>query len=115
MSKVNRIILKRMSNKILLAAMLSISLFIAGCPFPDKTYTTAEEQYAVVWILHNVDDATETNLDYSENDFAVYNYSFNFPAQQPDYFANILFWISPLHKFAGGAAAAKHIRLGVPL
>ncbi len=104
-----------MKNKIIIVALSVVLLLLTGCPNDDKTYTTAEEQYLIGWILHNVDDATETNLDYSENDFAVYNYSFNFPAQQPEYFANVLFWVPPIHKFGGGDAAASHIRLGVPL
>ena len=105
-----------MKNKLAIIILAAVLLLLTGCPFEDKTYTTAEEQYLVGWILHNVDDATETNLDYSENDFAVYNYSFNFPAQQPEYFANVLFWIKPIHKNAwGGFAGASHVRLGVPL
>tara|TARA_Y100000310_G_scaffold130175_1_gene129374 strand:- start:14755 stop:23715 length:8961 start_codon:yes stop_codon:yes gene_type:complete len=80
-----------------------------------KTYKTAEEQYDLGWLLHNVDENTPTNLDYSEEDFAVYNYSFNFPSTQPQFFYNVFNWMRPIHKNSGGGQGASLIRLSVPL
>ncbi|MBU90015.1 hypothetical protein CMO94_00620 [Candidatus Woesearchaeota archaeon] len=102
-------------KKNLIFLLLLALVFITGCPFDGKTYITAEEQYAIGWILHNVDENTPTTLDYSANDLAVYNYSFNYPSTQPKYFANILFWVPPIHKNAGGGAGASRIRLSAPL
>src|SRR3989338_7654357 len=104
-----------MNKRLKLCVLLLVLFILTGCPSNDKTYTTAEEQYAIGWILHNVDENTPTSLDYSEKDFAVYNYSYNFPSTQPVYFANVLFWIPPIHKNSGGGSAASDIRLGVPL
>src|SRR3989338_4309988 len=104
-----------MKNKLAIIALSVVLLLLTGCPFEDETYTTAEEQYLIGWILHNVDENTQTDLGYSKEDLAIYNYSFNFPAAQPQYFANVLFWVPPIHKFGGVAASALHIRLGMPI
>ncbi len=96
---------------ILLLAML----LLTGCPGEDKTYITAKEQYAVGWILHNINDNTPTKLDYGEKDFAVYNYSFGYPSGQPQYFADLIGWLPPTHKRGGVIAAATHIHLSIPL
>ncbi len=102
-------------HKLKLFGLLFAALLLAGCPYEDKTYVTGEEQYAAGWLLHNIDEKTPQNLDYSEKDLAVYNYSYNFPAQQPESFSNAIFWIPPQHIKSFGLYAAPLIRLAAPL
>ena len=64
-----------MKKRIKLLALFFLLAVLTGCPLGDKTYVTAEEQYVIGWLLHNIDEDTPTTLDYSEEDFAVYNYS----------------------------------------
>ena len=103
-------------NKLKLIGMVFVLIFLAGCPFEDETYVTAEEHYLIGWILHNTDENTPTTLDYSKEDFAVYNYSFNFPSTQASSFYNNIYWIPPKHKIRDKSPSiSTSIRFTAPL
>ena len=59
-----------MNKNIKFFGMLCILVFLTACaPEETATYATAEEHYVIGWLLHNIDEKTPTNLDYSEEDF----------------------------------------------
>ncbi|MEK6892288.1 MAG: hypothetical protein AABX25_03825, partial [Nanoarchaeota archaeon] len=99
-------------NKILILVIaLVLALLLSGCPNRnDEIYPVTEEQYLLGWALHNVNDATPTELGYSYDDLAIYNYSYNYPANASYRYDNILFWIAPFQTMAG----TSWVRLGVP-
>jgi len=90
-------------------------LLLSGCTMHDKDYSIAEEQYLMGWILHNVNDSTSTILNYSLDELAIYNYTFNYPSSKPETYSNILFWLSPVPKNGGGFGAASWTEIDVPL
>lgn len=98
-----------------IALLIIVIVSISGCVFPDKTYSLAEEEYAMGWILHNINDSTETTLDYPLDELAVYNYSFNYPSTQPQSYRSYLWWVAPVPKNGGGIAAASGNEISVPL
>jgi hypothetical protein len=102
---------RTISSKLALTFFVFLTLFITGCPSQqDNLYPIASEQYNLGWVLHNVDDSTPSYVTYSENELAVYNYSYGFPGQSPQKFDNIVFWADPMQN----GAAASHIRFGAP-
>ncbi len=60
-----------------------------------REYYIAEEQYAMGWILHNINESAQTILDYSVNELGNYTYSFNYPAQESYAFINFFLWTHP--------------------
>lgn len=103
-------------NRLKLIGVVFVLVFLTGCIVYEKDYITAEEHYLVGWILHNIDEDTPTNLDYSEEDFAVYTYSFNYPSTQPLIFDNNIFWLPPKHKIEDiNPSITTTIRLSSPL
>lgn len=113
--KRNRIFNNIWMKKILIIISLIIVVLTSGCLSGDDTYPIAEEQYAIGWILHNIDDSTETTLDYSYEELAVYEYSYNYPAYSPENYVNVFYWVPPMLKEGGGLAAAFGNELYVPL
>lgn len=90
-----------MSNRhkaLRLLCMALALLLLTGCPDEGENYVAAEEQYAMGWILHNIDENTPVNLEYSREEIALYNYSFGFPATSPLWYDNYFFWMPPKHK-----------------
>ena len=89
---------------------------ISGCANDgDEDYALAEEQYAMGWILHNINDSTSTELNYSISDVATYNYSFNYPAGNSSEFYNVLFWLAPVHINASDTVIEPLNEFFVPL
>ena len=89
---------------------------ISGCANEgDEDYALAEEQYAMGWILHNINDSTPTELNFSINDVATYNYLFNYPAGNSSVFYNVLFWLAPVHINASDTATEPFNEFFVPL
>ncbi|MCK4555189.1 MAG: hypothetical protein KAT83_01150, partial [Candidatus Aenigmarchaeota archaeon] len=89
---------------------------ISGCANEgDEEYALAEEQYAMGWILHNINDSTPTELNFSINDVATYNYLFNYPAGNSSEFYNVLFWLAPVHINASDSIAEPLNEFFVPL
>ena len=92
----------KIKNKIIVLALIAMTLFLTGCPDRnDEIYPFSEEQYLMGWILHNVNDSTPTELSYSYNDLAIYNFSFNYPANNSNVYLKEQFWVSPYQNFAG--------------
>jgi len=73
-----------------------IVIALSGCIMGDELYLTSKEQYAIGWILHDINDSTSTNLTYSLNDLAIYNYSYHYPSSMPDTYYNFFTLLSPV-------------------
>ena len=87
-----------MKYKELIAFLFLMLIFsISGCIVGDELYAVSNEQYQIGWLLHNISSSTPTNLNFSLSELAVYNYSFNYPANQPNKFCNFVFWLEPCH------------------
>ena len=114
LAKMNRI--KCLGRRtIFLTVLLSFLFLLTGCPPADETYSIAQEQYLIGWILHNVNESTNTTLDYSFDELAIYNYTFNYPAHEPQAYSNVLFWLKPIHEYGSGMAAASWNEIDVPV
>ncbi|MFH1473919.1 MAG: hypothetical protein ABIE55_03425 [Candidatus Aenigmatarchaeota archaeon] len=85
-----------MMKKIILLMLIIPVVASSGCLFGDEDYATATEQYSMGWILHNVNDSTSTDVTYSFADLAVYNYSYDYPTDQPVVFVNYFTFIAPV-------------------
>lgn len=106
-----KMIKNKLRQKMYLIALISIALLLSGCPAKnDKIYPVTEEEYLIGWVLHNIGDSTPTDIAYSENELAVYNYSFNYPAHGSSAFDNVEYWISPIQIFT----SSSFIRFGAP-
>ncbi|MBI3027626.1 hypothetical protein HYY70_05940, partial [Candidatus Woesearchaeota archaeon] len=91
--------------------LIGITILLTGCPDKnDNIYPVAEEEYLIGWRLHNIDDSTPTEIDYDYGELAIYNYSYNYPANNSRVYDNIVFWIAPFQNFA----ASSWLRLPVP-
>jgi len=94
----------------LLVSFIAV-LLLTGCPEKrDALYPVAEEEYLIGWYLHNIDDSTPTELNYSYDELATYRYSLNYPAESPAYYENIMFWVAPFQNFASSPV----MRFGAP-
>lgn len=79
-----------------------------------ETYNTIDSLYMIYWILNNITSDSNTQLSFTENELAEYNYIHNLPGGDPNrgssYFGNAYtlldFWINPLSSFA--AALWEH-------
>lgn len=102
-----------MKNKNILriVVLVLIVIFITGCPSGEQSdYATTNEEYAMGWILHNVDENTPTIIDYNEADLAKYTYYFNYPGDSPYTYANLLWWVEP----GAWGAGASWMGIAVP-
>ena len=75
-----------MNNKIkktLLAVILLSLVFLTGCT---PIEPVEDDIYAVGRIIHNVNNATNTSLTLSQNQFATYKFTKDFPGQAPVFF-----------------------------
>ncbi|MFH1850223.1 MAG: CARDB domain-containing protein, partial [archaeon] len=99
----------------LLNIMVLLLLVITGCPPADEAYSVAGEHYIAGFVLHNINDSTDTTLDYNPSELAIYNYSYDYPAFQPETYASVLFWLKPVHKYSGSMAAASWNEVDVPV
>ncbi|MEM3609946.1 MAG: hypothetical protein QW076_03505 [Candidatus Anstonellales archaeon] len=69
---------------------------LSGCILGDEDYAVATEQYSLGWMLHNINDSTSTDITYSINDLAIYNYSYDYPADKPYDFYNYFSYLTPV-------------------
>lgn len=105
-----------MKYKNLLAFFLLLLVFsLSGCIMGDNLYYTATEQYQIGWLLHNINSSTPTNLTFSLSELSVYNYSFNYPAYQPNEYINYIWWIAPCHNDSLCWATQTGNMIAVPL
>ncbi|MFH1849112.1 MAG: CARDB domain-containing protein [archaeon] len=102
-------------KRLLFALLLIGMVVISGCPPGDEAFYISEEQYLIGWIISNVSNTTNTTITYSPDDLAIYNYTYNYPAQQPQTYSSVLFWLKPIHKNGGGVGAASWQELDVPV
>ena len=93
-----------------IAFLITVLVLLSGCFDADETYSVSKEQYLMGWILHNVNDSTNTILDYSLEELAIYNYTYNYPANQPQTYSNVLFWVAPIpeEREAVGSVGAEN-------
>ncbi len=101
----------RNKKRIVIAALLGLTLLLTGCPNSDKTYTLSNEEYLLGWTLHNIDNTTPTDLTYSYNELSVYNYTYNYPTYSSRTFDKVQYWIAPFQQMA----LSSIIRVPVPL
>lgn len=88
--------------------LIVATLFLTGCSSPK---TTDEEIYAVAWVLHNVDDSTPLLYEVKTEDYGAYRFKQELPGNSPEYYASILWFISPLQ----GIAVSSHVYAAAPL
>lgn len=96
-------------------ALLLLIITISGCTSFDERYETAQEEYEMGWIVHNVSDSTDTDLTYTKDNVATYNYSYNLPGNVAEWYGQVLFWKYPVHKNESGLFAATTNEIAVPL
>ena len=84
-------------KKSVFAVILLSLVFLTGCtpiePVEDDIYTVGR-------ILHNVNNATNTSLVLSQNQFATYKFTKDFPGKAPVLFYEYFYFISPEAGFA---------------
>lgn len=83
-----------------LLILLSL-LFLSGCKTPDNKYLNKNETYVFGWVLHNVNNSTPTELNFTTNDVGIYNTIYNYPADTPELYLRYFFWIHPGQFIAG--------------
>ncbi len=106
----------QLEHKTLLTiGLVLFMLVLTGCPSEDKAYSIAEDHYLIGFILHNVDDSTNEILNYSVDDLAVYNYSYNYPGGLPRTYSQVLFWVAPIHENSSAGAGSSWIDINVPV
>jgi hypothetical protein len=84
-------------KELIVFSFLLIIFSISGCITGDELYAVSNEQYQIGWLLHNINSSTPTDLTFSLSELAVYNYSFNYPANQLNEFCNVVYWLEPCH------------------
>ncbi len=103
--------IKNIAKKWNIIFLIAALLLLAGCPGKnDAIYPVTQEEYLIGFVLHNINDSTPTTVSYSKNELALYNYSYNYPANMPRTYDNIMFWIAPFQWIAG----SEWVRLAVP-
>jgi hypothetical protein len=95
--------------------LLSALVLTSGCFDVDKPYSTASDVYAMGWVVHNINNQTNATLSYSPEDLAVYNYSLNYPAEEPHEYANYLYWVAPVVKGGWSIAIGSISRISAPV
>src|SRR3989338_9027801 len=90
----------RNNLKIVLFILVAIMIFLVSCKPGDKNYAVSDEQYLVGYILRNVDENTPSVIDFRDDPgLATFNFSFDYPAQNPEDYANVLFYLAPSSMF----------------
>lgn len=69
---------------------------VSGYVDYNNIYYTSKEQYAMGWVLHDINDTTSTSVTYSSSDLATYNYSYDFPADEPYIYYDFCALFSPV-------------------
>lgn len=106
-----KMINEKIKRNLILTLLLGTVLLVSGCPsHNDKVYPVAGEEYLLGWVLHNIDESTPTDISYTYGDLAVYNYSFNYPANASHTYDNVMFWFAPFEN----SGASSWLRLAVP-
>ncbi len=67
------------------------------------TKDTAKEEYILSWHFPKIDSSTPSDLDYSINELAMYNLTFDYPSLDPAAFSSYYFFIHPFDYFAFAA------------
>ncbi len=105
--------------KLFVLFSLLVIAFASGCIETrdeiDERFATATEEYHMGWILHNINDSTSTDLSYSLDDVAMYNYTFNYPDYEPERFSIVFLWNPPVHKNGSSLKAEFRYQMSVPL
>ncbi|MBI2136576.1 hypothetical protein HYU06_05900, partial [Candidatus Woesearchaeota archaeon] len=107
----NLIKIRRLMIYLVLSISLIILLFIYGCKPGDNNYSVQDEEYLIGHIVRNVDDNTPEVIDFrnNRNELAVYNYTFAYPAYNPEYYVNALWFFEPMASFSSGVAFNNQI------
>jgi hypothetical protein len=92
--------------------LILVSFIMVSCN-DGKLWPIVEEEYAIGWLLHNINDSTDTMLDYSIDDLMQVNYTRNYPAGKSMRFDNLVWWIPPTHLYGGGIAGATWTKFPV--
>ena len=90
--------------------LLGFLLILSGCPDKDEKYILADEEYLIGFALHNINDSTPNEVEFSPEELAAYKYQFNYPAQVPHDYYNVMFWIAPYTYMA----FSSNLRFGAP-